>query len=91
MTPLPPAESQLTDEQRKALRRISMLFKEHFHRALYTVIFRGVDDKLHVLNHGHEDDEELEYIETTVRTRFLKGWPIDRLFLGTNGKNKTAK
>lgn len=46
--PLPPDESKLTRQQRIALKRISQLFKDHFHRALYTVVYRGEDQKLHV-------------------------------------------
>lgn len=48
MIPSTPHESQMTDAQRKALRRISTLLSENFTRGLITVVYRGVDNALHV-------------------------------------------
>lgn len=48
ITPLPPDEAKLTRQQRIALRRISQLFSDHFTRALYTVVYKGEDQKFHV-------------------------------------------
>lgn len=46
--PSQPDEAKLTRQQRLALRRISQLLDDFFHRGLITVIYKGEDQKMHV-------------------------------------------
>lgn len=69
MTPLPPAEAKLTRQQRIALKRISQLFQDHFTRALFTVVYRGEDQKMHVqvLCNANTKEEVLDLGRRTMQ------------------------
>jgi hypothetical protein len=69
MTPLPPNESQLTRQQRIALKRIGQLLLDHFHRGLVTVVFKGEDQKLHVqvISNCNTEQEQIDLARRTLQ------------------------
>lgn len=67
--PQPPNESQLTPEQRKALVRIQRLIMENFKRGLVSVIYVGLDQKMHVqvVSNCMSKEENLDMAQRTLQ------------------------
>lgn len=69
MIPNPPEESNLTPEQRKALRRIQMLIQTHFHRGQVCVVFKGIDQQMRVqvISNCNTSEEALDLAQRTLQ------------------------
>lgn len=78
--PSQPDEAQMTDDQRKAVRRIQMLIREHFKKGMLAIIYSGTDAKLHIqvinncasreqsLDLAHRALQEVQRAETGIIT-----------------------
>ena len=69
MIPQPPNEAQLTQTQRKAIVRIQRLIAETFHRGMISVIYRGLDGRMHaqVLSNALSKEENLDLAQRTLQ------------------------
>lgn len=69
MNPSVPHEAKMTDEQRKAVRRIQTIIKSSFHRGMLSVVFKGTDAKFHiqVVNNCTSNGESIDLATRTLQ------------------------